>query len=96
MRRKHNPYLALATLLLLALIVTWICGGCSKEICPAPYYMIEPGRFTLEESFRSGPYRGCVLTDTETGVQYLFIRNGGGIAMTKLEGIDETGTTEGG
>jgi hypothetical protein len=91
MRRKHNPYVTIVALLLLALIVTWICGGCSKEICPAPDYMIEPGRFTLEDSFKSGPYKGCVLTDTETGVQYLFIYNGGGFAMTHL-----VGTTEGG
>ena len=86
MRRKHNPLVALLALLLLALIVTWICGGCSVDDNPAPNYMIEPGRFTTEETFRSGPYRGFVLTDTETGAQYLFIYNGGGIAMTKLEG----------
>jgi hypothetical protein len=85
MRRKHNPLVALLALLLLALIVTWICGGCSADVNPTPDYMIEPGRFTTEETFRSGSHRGSFLTDTETGVQYLFIYNGGGIAMTKLE-----------
>lgn len=84
MRRKHNPLIALLSLLLLALILTWVCGGCAvqteaAETEPAP-------RFTTEY----GGNRCTIITDNQTGVQYLFYyfpdmtgRAGGG--LTRLE-----------
>lgn len=82
MQRKHNPYLAILALLLLALIVTWICGGCSVH-ADAAEKKVE--RFTVE-------YAGnclSVITDRETGVQYLLYREtsnyGKGIGICKLE-----------
>lgn len=82
MRRKHNPYLALAALLLLALIVSWICGGCSVR-ADAAEKKVE--RFTVE-------YAGnccSIITDHETGIQYLLYKEtsnyGKGVGMTKLE-----------
>lgn len=66
MRQKHNAWVSLAALVLLALILTWVCTGCTtqaeaRETEPAP-------RFTVE---RAG--NNCrIITDNETGVQYLF------------------------
>lgn len=83
MRRKHNPYLALAALILLALIVTWICGGCAVEADAAVEKKAD--RFTME-----GAGSHCsIITDHETGVQYLMYREGNlegrGIGLCKLE-----------
>lgn len=83
MNRKYNPWLSLAAFMLLALILVFTCTGCTEgeatETKPAP-------RFTVE-----GAGNGCkLITDTETGVQYLFYyypdmsdRAGGGLC--KLE-----------
>ena len=83
MRRKHNPLVALLALLLLALIVTWICGGCAIETAAARSET--PPRFAVE-------YAGnqcSIITDNETGVQYLLYREttnyGNGIGLCKLE-----------
>lgn len=85
MYRKHNPMLSLVALLLLALILVLICTGCktkaeAAETKPAP-------RFTVESAGN-----GCkIITDTETGAQYLYYfysYNGykGGSGLCKLEG----------
>lgn len=85
MYRKHNPWLSLVALLLLALILVLTCTGChieteAAETEPAP-------RFTMEEAGN-----GCkIITDTETGTQYLYYfhsYNGykGGSGLCKLEG----------
>ena len=80
MRRKRNPYVILAALLLLAVIVTWICGGCAvhteaSEAKPTP-------RFTVE-------YAGDffkIITDNQTGEQYLaYYQYNTGIGLTRLE-----------
>lgn len=83
MRRNHNPYVALLALLVLALIVTWICGGCAVRTEAATNKTME--RFTEE-------YAGndCfIITDNETGAQYLayvrYTNYGQGIGLTKLE-----------
>lgn len=83
MRRKHNPLVALLALLLLALIVSWICGGCAVRTEAATEKTAD--RFTTEYAGN-----GCtIITDNETGVQYLYYRNGagssGGSGLTKLE-----------
>jgi hypothetical protein len=83
MRRNHNPLVALLELLLLALIVTWICGGCSVRTEAATEKTVD--RFTTKFAGN-----GCtIITDNDTGVQYLYYRNGagssGGSGLTKLE-----------
>lgn len=85
MHRKSNPWVSLAALLLLAVILVFTCTGCTSqavaaETKPAP-------RFTVEYAGNS-----CdIITDNETGVQYLFYSYGtthnnmaGGLC--KLEG----------
>lgn len=85
MYRKHNPMLSLVALLLLALILVLICTGCqtkaeAAETEPAP-------RFTVESAGNN-----CrLITDTETGTQYLFyyygdLNNRAGGGLCKLEG----------
>lgn len=84
MNHKYNPWLSLTALLLLALILVFTCTGCTDaeaaETKPAP-------RFTVENASN-----GCeIITDTETGVQYLYFYrsyNGykGGSGLCKLEG----------
>jgi hypothetical protein len=84
MQHKNNPWVSLVALLLLALILVLTCTGCTeasaKETEPAP-------RFTVENAGN-----GCkIITDTETGVQYLYFfcsYNGykGGSGLCKLEG----------
>lgn len=84
MRRKHNPLVALLALLLMALIVTWICGGCAVHADAATKKTVD--RFTVE-------YAGnqcSIITDNETGVQYLAFEKsssafGRGIGLCKLE-----------
>lgn len=77
MNRKNNPMLSLAALVLLAIILVLTCTGCAVETSVST----EP-RFTDE-------YAGndCwIITDTQTGVQYLYydMYNAGGLC--KLEG----------
>lgn len=72
MNRKHNPMVALVALLLLVLLL--LCAGCS-----APAAAEEPEtspRFIVEHHWtdREGLVR--VVTDTETGVQYLWYFDG--------------------
>ncbi len=82
MYRKNNPWLSLVALLLLALILVLTCTGCAAKAQAA-----EPDRFTVENAGN-----GCaIITDTETGVQYLYFYHSynsykGGSGMTKLEG----------
>lgn len=84
MRHKHNPLVAMLALLLLAFIVTWICGGCAIESEAATNKAMD--RFTTEYAGS-----GCtIITDNETGVQYLYYfhsYNGykGGSGLCKLE-----------
>lgn len=78
MRRKHNPRVALVALLLLAFIMTWICGGCAVQAEAAENYY---ARFTTD--FAGTNIR--IITDNETGVQYLAYGNTYGLGITKLE-----------
>jgi hypothetical protein len=98
MRRKHNPHVALLSLLLLALLVTWICGGCSNDTDadPAVETTVESSRFAIEVHKAGKLDFVTVITDKDTGASYLFYKSGYGGGLTKLDGIDKTGTTEGG
>lgn len=83
MNHKNNPWVSLVALLLAAIILVLTTTGCTEtaaaETEPAP-------RFTSEYAGN----RCTIITDTETGVQYLFYyypdmtgRAGGGLC--KLE-----------
>ena len=85
MQHKNNPWVSLVALLLLVLILVLTCTGCrieaeAAETKPAP-------RFTVENAGN-----GCkIITDTVTGVQYLYYRHRynryqSGSGLCKLEG----------
>ena len=78
MNRKNNPWVSLVALLLAALILVLTCTGCKAAEKGTPH------RFTYEAAGPSPAMHESIyiITDTETGVQYLLC--GGG--LTKLEG----------
>lgn len=78
MNMKRNPWLSLVALLLLALILVLTCTGCAVEAAAAE----KTSRFTSEKFY--GHYVDyLIITDNETGVQYLFIDgyNSGGLCV---------------
>jgi hypothetical protein len=77
MNRKHNPMVALGALILLAVVLTWICTGCSAEAEAAE----EASRFTTEYVGN----RCTIITDNETGAEYLYYKGYGAGGLTKLE-----------
>ena len=84
MNRKHNPMVSLAALVLLATILVWICAGCGSEQAPAEE---TPDRFTSEYITADMDVRIYIITDTETGQQYILaemVGSGNGVGLTPL------------
>ena len=84
MNRKHNPFVALVALILLAVVVVCICAGCTAEASAECGH-----RFSIKlTEIHSGPGGGMVqiITDTETGAQYMFYKFNNAGGLTKLEG----------
>ena len=86
MNRKHNPFLSLVALLLAAIILVLTCTGCGAVAAAAENKTEPASRFTYEKAGR-GPDFGqlYIITDAETGVQYLAWAKGNGAAMTELQ-----------
>lgn len=83
MNRNYKPHVALVALLVLALIVSFVCNGCAVEVDAAVKKTNE--RFSVEYAGN-----GCsIITDNETGVQYLLYtietHRGKGVGLTRLE-----------
>ena len=78
MNRKHNATVSLAALVLLATILA-LCIGCTTAKEEAP------GRFTYEREFLGDGRWQTIITDTDTGAEYLFYSDRGGAGLTKLE-----------
>ena len=85
MKRNYKPHVALVALLILALIVSYVCNGCAVKTSAADKE--EPMfRFEIESLPVKGYYYLQIITDTETGVQYLFYQTAsGGSGLTRLE-----------
>lgn len=84
MNRTHNPWAALVGLLLGILLVI-LCAGCgvSAESTEPGETAEESARFTTEHP--DGPWSALyIITDTETGVQYLVYHDAYGTGMTVL------------
>lgn len=81
MTRKHNPLVALAALVILATILVLTCTGCTDTWTPEPG--VPAPRFTVETATHNGEagQHTLIITDTETGVQYLYFKsmNSGGL-----------------
>lgn len=92
MRRKHNHWTSLIAMLLLAVLLVLICTGCSATTTAETAETT--GRFTVEQMIGDsidgpGVY---LITDTETGAQYVYIRDGytGGVAVLQpAETVEE-------
>ena len=85
MRRKHNPLVAVAALVLLATILVLICTGFTDTWTPEPDV---PGpRFTIERVTNNGAQgqQTLIITDTETGVQYLYFKSNNSGGLTVLQ-----------
>ena len=92
MNRKHNPLVALVALLLLAVLL--LCAGCSGAA--AAEEPESPKRFTVEsydylEELNVNYIN--IITDTETGVQYLFVEGHYSGGLTVLQHAPEEVTT---
>lgn len=81
MNRKHNPWLSLVALLLAAIILVLTCTGCVTEASAET-----ENRFTYTREYLGAYAEAWVITDTETGQQYLYIAAGDGGGLIKLEG----------
>ena len=79
MNRKNNPLVSLVALLLLALILVLTCSGCRKAEATHQ-------RFTVEENIYEmlTEKRAYIITDTDTGHQYLLFRYGDASGMVEM------------
>lgn len=86
MNRKSNPWVALVALILLTLILCTFTG-CEDEATAATEAAETDGpRFIVEDATAKtlGPHQHVeIITDTETGVRYIFFKssNAGGLAV---------------
>lgn len=90
MYHKSNPWVSLAGILLLLIILAFACTGCTgctdaeaaeRETEPAPRFTYE-----REDARRSDIDSVFIITDTHTGVQYLYIDGYRAGGLCKLEG----------
>ena len=81
MYRKNNPWISMIALIVLILITVMICSGCRVTTVEAAK---TERRFTVEcpETYIS------IITDNETGIQYIAYRTSTGTGLTKLEGAE--------
>lgn len=85
MNRKNNPWVSLIALLLLAVLLVLICTGCGATTTAEA--ADTTGRFVVEERVKDTTFGPGIhlITDTETGVQYMCIRDGYGVAVAVLQ-----------
>lgn len=89
MNRKHNPIISLVAMILLAIVLLLSCNGCETDTAEAAGNE-NPARFKVERAETDGPGWCHIITDTETGVQYLYFRTGNGAGgLTVLQTGEE-------
>ena len=85
---KKNPYLSLIAIVVMVALVAVLFSGCAVETEDSPtaeQSVEKPKRFTAEYYSVDNFGGATVITDTETGEQYLFYRQGSMSGLTKLE-----------
>lgn len=88
MNRKHNPVVALVALALLAVLL--FCAGCDStteaaEPETSPRFIVE----VADAKTRGAHQHVEIITDTETGVQYIFIKSANAGGLTVLQPATE-------
>ena len=83
MARKPHPLVTLIALILLVLILMLTCSGCTSTWTPEPG--VPAPRFTIETVTNNGHGVTKIITDTETGVQYLCYQYDNGIGLAVLQ-----------
>jgi hypothetical protein len=79
MNRKHNPIVSMIALVLLGAILVLAFSGCTRAEAAQQH------RFTYEWAGWAGSAASLyILTDTQTGVQYL-IAEGSGTSLIVLQ-----------
>lgn len=84
MSRKNNPWVALVALILLLVLVVCICTSCGSAVAEET----DATRFIIEvekAKTRNGWDSVKIITDTETGAQYIFFEDGYAGGLTVLE-----------
>lgn len=91
MTRKNNPWVAMVALVLLLVLVVCTCASCGRTTDAAE---TKTARFIVEEvnAKTLGPHQHVeIITDTETGVQYIFFKSSNAGGLTVLEPAPEEG-----
>ena len=84
---RHRLRTAIAAVVLSVFLLLG-CVGCFPYQANEEYPVMD-GRFMFAPSAQNPFPTSIIITDTETGVQYLYISNGYGSGLTVL--VDETG-----
>lgn len=84
MNVKRNPWVSLAALALLAVILAVICSGCGSVDATTADAVQETTRLEISYSDIVDGVILCIITDTETGAQYLMAGNSSGYGLTVL------------
>lgn len=82
MNLKYNPFVSLVAALLLAVILVLTCTGCHNTAEADATEETTPPRFTVEKADQGIR----IITDNETGAQYIAYIYNGTCGLTKLEG----------
>lgn len=83
MNRKNNPWVSLIALLLLAVLLVLICTGCGGTTTAEATE--NPPRFVFEAQTTNTIKNAYIITDNETGAQYLFFMSGYAGGLTVLQ-----------
>lgn len=84
MNRKHDPWVSLIALLVGAILLVFCLTGCSgTERVEADVPKQE--RFTMEQVTNSLRVRVYVITDNQTGIEYLWVSGSNKGGLTRLE-----------
>lgn len=84
MNRKHNPIVALVALALLAVLL--FCARCDSTTETSPRFIVED----VKAKTQGAHQHVNIITDTETGMQYIFFKSYNSGGLTVLQPAAET------
>lgn len=87
MRFKYNPWVSIVAAILLAAVLVLTCTGCSNTAEEPTAEETTQPRFRVEKAGCRDRLSIYIITDTDTGVQYMFVYDvAGHSGLTRLEG----------